>query len=110
MPWEFRPTETELRVRLGEINTTRFYVRNRVSDAVIGQAVPSVAPGLAAQYLHKIECFCFTQQQLDGGGEMEMPVQFYVGTDLPEEVRTLTLSYTMFRVEPVLPDADHAHL
>ena len=101
MPWEFRPTETQLRVRLGEINTTQFYVRNRATESVTGQAVPSVAPGLAAQYLHKIECFCFTQQRLDGGAAMEMPVQFFVGTDLPEEVHTLSLSYTLFRVSPV---------
>ena len=109
MPWEFRPTERQLRVRLGEVNVTQFYVRNRAGHAVIGQAVPSVAPGFAAQHLHKIECFCFTQQELDGDGEMEMPVQFYVGTDLPDEVRTLTLSYTMFRVEPAQSAADHDH-
>lgn len=98
MPWEFRPTEPKLRVRLGEINTTEFYVRNRASDLVTGQAVPSVAPGFAAQHLHKIECFCFTQQRLEGDEEMEMPVQFYIDADLPEEVQTLTLSYIMFRI------------
>lgn len=100
MPWEFRPTETQVRVRLGETTTTQFYVRNRASQTVTGQAVPSVAPGFAAQHLRKIECFCFTQQQLDGGGEMEMPLQFYVDTELPDEVHTLTLSYTLFRVDP----------
>lgn len=98
MPWEFRPTESRLRVRLGEINETRFYVRNHASQAVTGQAVPSVTPGVAALYLHKIECFCFTQQTLDAGEEMEMPVQFYMGADLPVEVNTLTLSYTLFQV------------
>ena len=49
-----------MRVRLGAINTTRFYVRNRASTAMTGQAVPSVAPGLAAPYLNKLECFCFS--------------------------------------------------
>ena len=98
MPWEFRPTESRLRVRLGEVNETRFYVRNYASQAVTGQAVPSVTPGLAAQYLHKIECFCFTQQTLDAGEEMEMPVQFYMGADLPARINTLTLSYTLFPV------------
>ena len=61
MPWEFRPVDKELRVRLGAINTTRFYVRNRAGTAVTGQAVPSVAPGRAAPYLNKLECFCFSQ-------------------------------------------------
>lgn len=100
MPWEFRPTQSELRVRLGTINTTRFYVRNRASTAVTGQAVPSVAPGVAAPYLNKLECFCFSPQRLDAGATMEMPVRFYVGTDLPQQIHTLTLSYTLFPVRP----------
>lgn len=105
MPWEFRPTTSELRVRLGAINTTRYYVRNRASTAVTGQAVPSVAPGLAAPYLNKLECFCFSQQRLDAGAEMEMPVRFYVSTDLPERIQTLTLSYTLFPVRIDEPGA-----
>jgi cytochrome c oxidase assembly protein subunit 11 len=96
MPWEFRPTQSELRVRLGAITTTAFYVRNRANIAVTGQAVPSVAPGLAAPYLNKLECFCFSPQHLDAGAEMEMPVRFYVSTDLPRQIHTLTLSYTLF--------------
>ena len=70
MPWEFRPTEHQLRVRLGELNNTDYYARNRAAQSVTGQAVPSVAPGYAAKYLHKIECFCFTQQRLEAGEEM----------------------------------------
>jgi cytochrome c oxidase assembly protein subunit 11 len=65
---------------------------------VTGQAVPSVAPGYAARYLHKVECFCFSQQRLEAGEELRMPVRFYVGDDLPDEVRTLTLSYTLYPV------------
>jgi cytochrome c oxidase assembly protein subunit 11 len=98
MPWEFRPTESQLRVRLGEIHTTRYYVRNRADAAVTGQAVPSVAPSPAAPYLKKLECFCFSEQRLEGGAEMEMPVRFYVAADLPPQVHTLTLSYTLFAV------------
>ena len=98
MPWEFRPVDTELRVRLGEINTTRFYVRNRAGTAVTGQAVPSVAPGRAAPYLNKLECFCFANQRVEAGAETEMPVRFYIATDLPRQIRTLTLSYTFFPV------------
>ncbi len=101
MPWEFRPTQGRLRVRLGEINETNFYARNFAGRAVTGQAVPSVTPGVAARYLHKIECFCFTQQTLQADEELEMPVKFYVAADLPAEVNTLTLSYTLFPV----PDA-----
>ena len=100
MPWEFRPTENKLRVRPGEMNTTTFYVRNRANQAVTGQAIPSVTPGLAALHLHKTECFCFNQQSLEAGKEMEMPLTFYVDAELPAEISTLSLSYTLFRVEP----------
>jgi len=101
MPWEFRPTEARLRVQPGQMNTTIFYARNRANDAVTGQAVPSVTPGLAALHLHKTECFCFTQQILQAGEEIEMPVTFYVDADLPAEINTLSLSYTLFRVTPI---------
>lgn len=101
MPWEFRPTENKLRVRPGEMNTTMFYVRNRANQAVTGQAIPSVTPGLAALHLHKTECFCFNQQKLEAGKEMEMPLTFYVDAELPAEINTLSLSYTLFRVEPI---------
>ncbi len=98
MPWEFRPTVTKLRVRPGEMHTTSFYARNRAGRAVSGQAVPSVAPGRAASYLRKIECFCFTQQQLGAGEEMQMAVTFYVDPELPAEINTLSLSYTLYKI------------
>jgi len=98
MPWEFRPTEHRLRVRLGEMNTTEYYARNRAAQSVTGQAVPSVSPGYAAKYLHKVECFCFTQQHLEAGADQNMPVRFYLANDLPEEIHTLSLSYTLFKV------------
>lgn len=106
MPWEFRPTQSELRVRLGTLTTTAFYVRNRANTTVIGQAVPSVAPGRAAPYLNKLECFCFSPQRLDAGAEMEMPVRFFVGADLPQQIHTLTLSYTLFPVRPAAQSSD----
>ena len=98
MPWEFRPTEGRLRVRLGEVTETTYYARNFASQIFTGQAVPSVTPGYAARYLHKIECFCFTQQHLEASEEIDMPVYFYVGEDLPSDIGTLTLSYTMYPV------------
>jgi cytochrome c oxidase assembly protein subunit 11 len=106
MPWEFRPVDREVVVRPGELNTTNFYVRNRSAVAVTGQAVPSVAPGQAALYLKKIECFCFEQQELPPNGEMELSVSFIVATDIPENINELTLSYTMFHIA----DATHEHM
>lgn len=106
MPWEFRPLQDEMIVRPGEMNTATFYVRNRSKNAIIGQAVPSVSPGQASLYFKKIECFCFEQQMLPAGGEMEMVVRFFVDADLPPELNELTLSYTMFKVG----DVEHEHL
>jgi cytochrome c oxidase assembly protein subunit 11 len=103
LPWEFRPIDSRMRVRLGEVAIARYYARNRASQPITGQAVPSVAPGFASSNLHKIECFCFTQQELSAGEAVEMPVQFFVDEDLPEEVGTLSLSYTFYRVEPAQP-------
>ena len=61
--------------------------------------MPSISPGQAALYVKKIECFCFEQQELSAGGEMEMGVSFYIDKDLPAEINELTLSYTMFQVD-----------
>ena len=57
---------------------------------------PSVVPGKDAEYFKKIECFCFTQQTIDGKSSMELPLQFIVDQELPEDTKTLILSYTMF--------------
>ena len=64
------------------------------------QAVPSVAPGLAAQHLHKIQCFCFNQQQFQPRETREMPVRFFIDPDLPPETGTVSLAYTLFTVDP----------
>lgn len=98
MPWEFRPLDDTLVVQPGKMHTTKFYVRNRSHKSVTGQAVPSVAPGQAALYLKKIECFCFEEQELGPGGDMEMGVSFTVDADLPADIHEVTLSYTMFNV------------
>jgi cytochrome c oxidase assembly protein subunit 11 len=109
MPWEFRPTEGALYVRPGEVHHTTFYVRNRAQTTITGQAVPSVSPGQAAIYLKKIECFCFQQQELMAGNELEMGVSFVVDTDIPSEIKELTLSYTMFNVTDIEQEGVASH-
>ena len=101
LPWEFRPADSELVVRPGELNTTTFYVRNRSHKAVVAQAVPSVTPGQAALYLKKIECFCFERQELPPNGEMDMGVSFIIDPDMPADINEFTLSYTMFHINDV---------
>ncbi len=98
MSWEFRPQVRSIKVHPGEMNTTSFYVRNPTGSAITAQAVPSVTPFRAATYLHKTECFCFEQQQLAGGESLDMPLRFIIDRDVPAEIETLTLSYTLFDI------------
>lgn len=98
MPWEFRPTVTVLKVNPGAVNDTVFYAKNPMAKDMVAQAVPSISPSRAAEYFHKTECFCFNQQPLVAGGEADMPLQFIVDQDLPADIRTITLSYTIFDV------------
>jgi cytochrome c oxidase assembly protein subunit 11 len=98
MPWEFRPPAAEVRVHPGESTRVTFYARNPTRHDMVAQAIPSVTPANAAQYLHKTECFCFNRQPLRAGDDAHMPVVFFVDPELPEAVRTITLSYTLFDV------------
>ena len=96
-----------MKVRVGETAEAVYVVRNRAAHEVTGQAIPSVAPGLAARYFHKIECFCFTEQKLAAGEQKDMPVRFRVDPELDDSVHTLTLGYTFFDLHKA-PADDHA--
>jgi len=98
IPWKFEPIQREITVHPGEVKFITFYAKNESSKSIVGQAVPSVSPGLAAAYFQKIECFCFTQQPLKSNEEVEMGLQFYVDPELPEDISTVTLSYTLYDV------------
>lgn len=98
MPWEFRPSQTIMRVHPGAANDTTFFARNPLPQAMVAQAIPSVSPARAAEYFHKTECFCFNQQPLDGRSDAQMPLQFIIDRDLPKDISTITLSYTLFDV------------
>ena len=71
---------------------------NPPAQPMVAQAIPSISPARAAEYFHKTECFCFNQQPLDGESSAEMPLQFIVDQDLPRDIKTITLSYTIFDV------------
>ena len=98
MSWEFRPTADELTVSAGASNEMVFIAHNPTSRPMTAQAIPSVAPSKAAAFFHKTECFCFTQQVLQPGERIEMPVRFIVDRDLPKDVKHLTLAYTLFDI------------
>ncbi len=96
MPWEFEPQQTSVEVHPGQPTTITYIARNNARFAITGQAVPSVAPGLAAAYFQKTECFCFTEQELKPGEEKIMPVTFIIDSQLPPQMGEITLSYTFF--------------
>jgi cytochrome c oxidase assembly protein subunit 11 len=99
LPWEFRPAQTSMRVRPGELSLALYEARNTAAETVTGQAVPSVAPNRAALHFKKVECFCFTQQTLKAGETRKMPVRFVVSPDLPKDITTVTLSYSFFNID-----------
>ncbi|MCQ4288493.1 cytochrome c oxidase assembly protein [Pseudomonas stutzeri] len=98
MEWEFGPQADQLSVNPGSSQEMRFVAYNPTDKPMTAQAVPSVSPSKAAAYFHKTECFCFTQQVLQPGERIEMPVRFIVDRDLPADVRHLTLAYTLFDI------------
>tara|TARA_R110002110_G_scaffold205066_7_gene417086 strand:+ start:220814 stop:221374 length:561 start_codon:yes stop_codon:yes gene_type:complete len=98
MPWEFSPSTNMMQVHPGATNDTVFYASNPLPRAMVAQTIPSVSPARAAEYFHKTECFCFNQQPLDGRSSAEMPLQFIIDQGLPADIKTITLSYTMFDV------------
>jgi cytochrome c oxidase assembly protein subunit 11 len=98
LPWDFNPAAPMLKVHPGQIYEVNFSARNRSSSNVTGQAIPSVAPWQATAYFHKLECFCFNRQTLGGDQQADMPLRFMVSPDLPDEINSLTLSYSFMRL------------
>ena len=98
MVWEFYPKNDQLITNPGAVNEMIFVAFNPSDHPMKAQAVPSISPAEAAQYFHKTECFCFTQQTLQPGERIEMPVRFIVDRDMPKEVKHLTLAYTLFDI------------
>lgn len=98
IPWKFEPMINEIKVHPGERKLVKFYAKNESVGDIIGQAIPSVSPGRAAVYFQKIECFCFNNQPLKSSEDVEMGLQFYVDVELPNDVSTITLSYTLYDI------------
>jgi len=95
-PWEFRPEKSSMVIHPGKLYEATYYARNLTDGTLVGQAVPSVAPGEAAEDFKKVECFCFTQQTFAPHEAREMKVVFMLDPELPSYLDTVTLSYTFF--------------
>lgn len=97
-PWDFNPEVHSMMVNPGKPYKTNYIATNQTDSMMVGQAVPSVAPSKAASYFNKTECFCFNKQEFQANEQKKMPLIFVVDPDLPDEVDTVTLSYTFFDV------------
>jgi cytochrome c oxidase assembly protein subunit 11 len=97
LPWAFEPEQATMQVHPGQQYEASYFARNDSDRAIVGNAVPSVAPARASGYFSKTECFCFTAQTLAAGEGRAMPVRFIVDPALPDDVSTITLSYTFFK-------------
>jgi cytochrome c oxidase assembly protein subunit 11 len=96
MPLEFRTETKHTKIHPGEYRTVNFYAENKTDKTIVGQAIPSFSPGAVAKYFNKIECFCFKQQTFKPGESKTLPMRFVIKPDLPEDFKTITLSYTFF--------------
>src|SRR6185295_15474934 len=72
LPWEFQPKNGSMRVRLGENNQAFFLAHNLSATPVAGTATFNVTPDKAAQYFNKVQCFCFTRQELKAGQRADL--------------------------------------
>ncbi len=104
LPWHFKPVQRSVNVKVGEEALIFYKAMNNSNETITGTATFNVTPFKAAQYFNKIDCFCFTEQTLVPGEEVDMPVSFYIDPEIAkdkrlEEVKEITLSYTFFRAE-----------
>ncbi|OMH30289.1 cytochrome c oxidase assembly protein [Motiliproteus sp. MSK22-1] len=100
LPWKIDLKQgSKLEVKTGKVYEVVFTALNRSNDPVSAQAIPSVTPWQANPYFNKLECFCFNQQTLAGGEQSEMPLRFVISPKLPKGINSITLSYSVMKIE-----------
>lgn len=100
LPWDFRPDSKTVKIHPGENTRVTFYAKNNSKEEMVVQAVPSMTPAQSIRHFHKIECFCFNQQTLKAGEAKNMVLVFQVDKDIPKDVHTISLAYTLFDATP----------
>lgn len=94
----FKPKQTSIVVHPGEVKEVFYLATNLTDKEIVSQSVPSVSPLEGADYLKKMECFCFERQTIAAGETKEMPLRFYVDKELPANISKLSLNYTIFDI------------
>ena len=112
-PWEFKPAQTEMTMKIGEDGLAFYEAYNPTDKPIAGQASYNVYPYEAGGYFNKIECFCFTEQVLMPGERVQMPVNFFVDPEIVDDpdakhINHITLSYTFYEID--LPEGVQAAL
>ena len=102
--WTFKPDDVAITVKLGQNALAYYTATNDTKYPIVGTASYNVSPIKAAPYFSKLECFCFTEQRLEPGETVSMPVLFFVDPEMEndkrlDEIKTITLSYT-FHLAP----------
>lgn len=98
LPWQVRPLTRTLRAVPGEFVRVDYEITNASNREVIGQAIPRYLPAAAAEYVKKLDCFCFAQQAFAPGETRRFPVVFVVDKNVPAGLDSITLAYTVFDV------------
>lgn len=101
MPWDFRPASEPVTLKIGETGLAFYEAHNNSDKPIVGTATFNVTPQQAGYYFNKIECFCFTEQRLEPGQRVDMPVTFFIDPEIADDpqldsIKTITLSYTFF--------------
>ena len=95
-PMEFRAEKKQLKVHPGEYHTVNFYAENETNKIMAARAIASFSPAEVSSYFEKTECFCFSEQTFKAREAKTMPMRFVINPELPEQYKTITLSYTFF--------------
>ncbi|MEE9453728.1 MAG: cytochrome c oxidase assembly protein [Paracoccaceae bacterium] len=104
MPWHFKPVEPKMELRIGEVGLAFYEAHNPTDRVIAGTASYNVSPFTAGEFFTKIDCFCFTQQILQPGETVQMPVTFYVDPEMVKDrdgkfINAITLSYTFYETD-----------